>query len=133
MPNYNHRLIKSKRSYSINEISSRLGINRKTCQRWLKNEGLKVIEKDANYLLIMGADLITFLKNKKAKRKTFLNPDEFFCIKCRKAVRARGGSETTVKTGKRIGKSNLEQFKRTGICGICGSKLNRFLRVYQQD
>jgi len=49
------------------------------------------------------------------------------------AVKARVGSERTVKTGKRIGKDNLEQLNKTGICEICETKLNKFLRVYQQD
>ena len=133
MPNYNSRLIKSRKSYSIKEICSLFGINRKTCHRWLKNEGLRAIEKNVNPLLVMGADLINFLKEKKAKKKVTLKKNEFFCMKCRKSVKAKIGSEATIKTGKRIGKANLEQFKRIGVCGICETKLNRFLKVYQQD
>jgi len=133
MPNYNHRLIKSKRSYSISEISSLFGINRKTCNRWLKDEGLKVIERNVSPLLVMGADLINFIKKKKVKNKVALKEDEFFCMKCRKAVKAKLGSERIIKTGQRIGKNNLEQFKKIGICEFCGTKLNRFLKVYQQD
>ena len=133
MPNYNPRLIKSRRSYSIREICSLFGINRKTCHRWLKNEGLRVIEKNVNPLLVMGVDLINFIKKKRTKNKVALRTDEFFCMKCRKPVKTKIGSERTVKTGKKIGKANLEQFKKTGVCEICNTKLNRFLGVCQQD
>ena len=133
MPNYNHRLIKSKRSYSINEISSLFGVNRRTCNRWLKNEGLKVIEKKVSPLLIMGFDLIIFIKKKKTKNKVALRVNESFCVKCHKATKAKMGSEKIVKTGKKIGKADLEQFKKIGVCRICGTKLNRFLKVYQRD
>jgi len=133
MPNYNSRLIKSRRSYNITEMASLLGVDRKTCQRWIKQDGLKVIEKGENPLLIMGADLISFLKERKKQRRCELKEDEFFCIKCRRAVKARMGSEEVVKTGKKIGKNDLEQFKKTGFCEICNTKLNRFLRGVKQD
>ncbi len=133
MPNYNHRLIKARRSYSIGEICSLFGINKKTCRRWLKNDGLRVIEENVRPLLVMGADLIDFLKRKRLKNKVILREDEFFCIKCRKAVKAKKGSKMIIKTGKRIGKANLEQFKKTGVCEVCGTILNRFLKVYQRD
>lgn len=131
MPNYNPRLIKAKKSYSISDIASLFGINRKTCHRWLKDEDLKVIERNVNPLLVMGSDLINFIKKKKAKRKVALMEDEFFCMKCRKAVKAKRGSEKIIKTGKRIGKANLEQLKKIGACEVCETKVNRFLKVYQ--
>lgn len=133
MSKYNLRLIKSKRSYSINEMVSLLKVNRKTCHRWIKNENLKVIEKNVNPLLVMGIDLINFLKQKRAKSKTALKENEFFCMKCHKSVKAKMGSEKVIKTGKRIGKINLEQRRKTGICGTCGTEINKFLKVYQQD
>lgn len=133
MPNYNSRLIKSRRSYSRSEIASLFGIDRKTCHLWIKKGGLRVIEKGVNPLLIMGADLINFLKEKKKKRRAVLKEDEFFCMKCHRPVKAKIGSEKVIKTGKRIGKDNWEQFKKIGICDVCETKVNRFLRVGKQD
>jgi len=80
MPNYNPRLIKSRRSYSIGEISSLFGINRRTCYRWQKYEGLRVIEKNVNPVLVMGEDLISFIKRRRAKNKITLGEDEFLCM-----------------------------------------------------
>ena len=133
MPNYNIHLIKSRRSYSIGEIASLWGIDRKTCHRWLKNEGLLVIEKNVRPLLVMGADLANFIKERGAKRKAVLKEDEFFCMKCHRPVKAKIGSEKVIKTGKKIGKNNLEQIKKIGICEVCGTKLNRFLKCRKQD
>ena len=133
MPNYSLNRITARRSYSINEIASLLGVNRKTCGRWVKEKGLKVIEENTNPLLIMGADLIDFIKKKRGKRKIPIKENEFFCVKCHKAVRAKIGSERTIKTGKKIGKDNQEQFKKIGICENCDTQLNKFLGVCQRD
>jgi len=133
MQNYNFNRIKSKTSYSMTEISSLLGIDRKTCRRWIQNEGLEVIEKNVSPLLIMGSDLIEFVKNKRLKRKKPLEKDEYFCFKCHKVVKAQIGSEQLVKTGKRIGKDNHEQIRKIGSCEICGTKINKYVGVSQQD
>ncbi len=127
---YNIRKIRIRTSYSIVETASLLGITRKTCERWIKNKGLKVIEKNVSPLLIMGSDLKNFLKNEITRKKIILKEKELFCLKCRKAVIAKMGSEKIIKTGKRIGKMNKEQFKKTGVCPFCRTKLNKFLGVY---
>ncbi len=127
MPNYNLNLITGRRSYCVNEIASLLDIDRKTCGRWIKYEGLKVVEENTSPLLIMGEDLIAFIKKKREKRKIPIKKNEFFCLKCHKAVRAKIGSEQTIKTGKRIGKENREQLKKIGVCENCETRLNKFL------
>lgn len=127
MADYNLNKITSKRSYNITEMAELLNINRKTCQRWIKDDGLRVIDAFESPILVMGADLIDFIKKKRQKRKILLKDDEFFCAKCHKAAIAKAGSEQIVKTGKRIGKDNHEQLKKTGLCECCGTKLNKFL------
>lgn len=133
MANYNLRLIKSRRSYNITEMASLLNIDRKTCQRWLKQDSLKIIEKGVNPLLVMGTDLISFLKKRKEQRKCKLKEYEFFCVKCHRAVKARAGSKKIIKTGKKIGRDGLEQFIKTGFCEICNTGINKFLRGQKQD
>jgi hypothetical protein len=92
-----------------------------------------MMEKDAIPLLVMGLDLKEFIKKKNMKNKTPLEKDQFYCLKCHGSVKAKIGSEETVKTGKRIGKGNAEQLNRKGICEICGTPLNRYVGVYQRD
>ena len=133
MPNHNTRLIKSKRSYSMTQIASLLNIDRKTCHRWLKKDGLRPIEQNVNPILVMGTDLIDFLKNKRTKRRVILSRGQFYCFKCHKSVGAKAGSEKTIKTGKKIGKSNSDQYKKIGNCKVCNTRVNRFIGVSQQD
>ena len=133
MPRYNLNLISERRSYTISEISSLLGVNRRTCGRWIRKEGLKVIKENTSPLLILGADLIVLIKKKRNKIDSPLKENEFYCLKCRIAVRAKTGSEQTIKTGKRLGKDNHEQLKKTGICENCGKPLNKFLGVERRD
>jgi len=133
MARYNTRLITSRRSYSMSEIGSLLHIDRKTCHLWIANKGLKVIEKNVIPLLVMGQALIDFLKKMARKRKVILKNDEFFCMKCQKAVKAKRETEMIIETGKLIGKNNEKQRKKIGICDLCSTPLNRFLSVKQKD
>lgn len=132
MSNYNISKIKSRKSYNITEMASLLEIDRKTCSRWIKYEGLKVIEENVSSL-IMGSDLIDFIIKMRAKNKIPLKENEFYCLKCHKAVIPKIGSERIVKTGKRIGKENLEQFKKIGNCEVCETEINKYLGVSRKD
>ncbi len=130
---YNTRLIKQRRSYSPSQIAKLFSIDRKTCFRWIKDKELKVLGLNTNQTLISGVDLKEFLDKEKAERKTKLEENEFFCMKCHKAVRAKTGSENIVKTGKTIGKDSKDQLKKIGLCELCGTKLNKLLSVYRKD
>ncbi len=130
---YNLRLIKSRKSYSFKEMKKLFGIDRKTCSRWIKNEGLRVVEKGVSPLLVMGSELMNFIREKRSAKKIKLKGDEFFCFKCHKAVKAEAVTYEVIKTGKTIGKRGLEQIVATGVCEVCGITLNRFLKVGQKD
>ena len=129
---YNTHLIKIKASYSLSEIAILFSIDRKTCFRWI-DEGLKVVEKNTKPLLVMGIDLKAFIKEKQQGRKIKLSDEEYFCMRCHLAVKAKKGSELFIKTGKTIGREKREQVNKIGICQHCGTKLNRFVGVYQKD
>ncbi len=126
MPNYNTHLIKARDSYRIRDMADLFKINRKTCGRWIKDEGLKTIEGNISSPLVKGADLIDFLNNKQESRKTKLKEDEFYCLKCREARKVKIGSETIIKTGKTIGKDNRELLIKSGLCEICGTTIKRY-------
>jgi hypothetical protein len=126
MPNYNTRLIKARDSYRIKDVVALFDISRKTCGRWIKDEGLKTIEGNINCPLVMGVDLIDFLKRKQASRKIKLKDNEFYCLKCKVATTAREDSENVINTGKTIGKANKKLLLKTGICEKCGTTLKRY-------
>lgn len=126
MANYNPRLIKGQRSYTVEEIANVYGVDHKTCRRWLK-EGLEPIRRNTKPLLIWGNDVRLFLVQKRNNKKVSLKGDEFFCMKCKKAVKAQATTVETKPTGKKIGREDREQLYSTGKCNVCGTKVTRFL------
>ncbi|MFH1319801.1 MAG: hypothetical protein ABII90_04000 [Bacteroidota bacterium] len=130
---YNIHLIKSRRSYSIKDMTTLFNIDRKTCSRWIEYKGLKVMEMIVNPPLVMGSDLKEFIQKQRATRRIRLAEGEYYCLKCHKSVKAKVGSEKTIKTDKKIGKNNSDQYKKIGNCEVCGTRVNRFLGVCQQD
>ncbi|MDB5260277.1 MAG: helix-turn-helix protein [Candidatus Nomurabacteria bacterium] len=130
---YNLHSIKTRRSYSLKEVSVLLQVDRKTCSRWIKDKGLKVIAPDTTPILIMGADLKTFLLEMRCKNRVVLGEDELYCLKCHCGRKAKKGSEQVIKTGKKIGKEKQEQFKKIGNCDTCGTPMHKFLGLQQKD
>ena len=130
--NYNIHLIKSRKSYSIKEMGVLFKRDRKTYSRWIK-DGLKVMEPDITPILVLGSDLKKFIQDKRMARKVQLLGNEYFCLKCHKAVKAKIGSENVIKTGKKIGKNKYDQLVKIGFCEVCGTRINRFTKLYQKD
>ena len=76
----------------------------------------------------MGEELRRFLAEMRKRRGSPpLKENEYFCLKCRRATKAKSGTELVVPTGKRIGKDAREQFVRQGKCEQCGTEVNRFV------
>lgn len=122
--NYSLKLIRSRHSYTFEEISELLNVHSKTIQIW-KKEGLNVIDSTKPYL-VMGYDLKTFLQEKFVKRRLKLQQNEFFCTKCRKAMISNHNEVNLYLTGKTIGKNAFKEVVIKGACDICSTKLNRF-------
>lgn len=123
---YNLRLITSRHSYTPDEIARLFTLHKKTVFRWIA-DGLHPLEKNTRPILIMGYELRRFLSKKKQVRKVKLKDDEYYCVKCRRASLAESGTESTVPTGKRIGKNAREQLSQQGKCVRCGTNMHRFL------
>ncbi len=74
------RAVKGGLSYTVGEVARNQGVAKGTVLRWLKS-GLPCI-KDQKPFLILGGDLVSFLKAKKTpKQKMAL--DEFHCFTCK--------------------------------------------------
>jgi hypothetical protein len=120
---YKLNLIKTRESYNTKTITKLLGVHARTIHDWCQ-EGLKVLNRKP--LLIMGFDLKEFLNNKAADRKHKLLPNEFYCIKCRKAVKGISNKAYIQFTGKTLGRQGLRELIVKGFCEICGTKQNKF-------
>lgn len=123
---YNLSKIRAKMAYNLKEVCNLLGVNRKTVLRWLK-EGLVLLDDVQKPKLIMGSDLKAFIRAKRKAKQVKLQLDEFYCLTCRKAVKAKRGTQKTEKTGKKIGKIERDQEMICGKCKECNGNIARFL------
>jgi excisionase family DNA binding protein len=62
------RRIKGKLSYTIDEVARALGTHRNTVRHWIRKAGLPAMT-DARPHLILGSDLVAFLRTRRASRK----------------------------------------------------------------
>ena len=123
---YNLSKIRDKTAYTPQEVSQLLRVNRKTIFRWFK-EGLQMLDYTKTPKLVMGNDLKSFIKAKREINQVKLSWNEFYCLRCRKAVLAKRGSEQIEKTGKNIGSNNREQEITSAKCKECSGSIARLL------
>lgn len=76
------RRIRTHLSYTYEEAARALSVHRATVRHWVKHCGLKVLAVRRPHL-ILGADLIAFLKVRRAAQKKTCGPGEMYCLKCR--------------------------------------------------
>ena len=119
-----HRLVKTHRNYTVDDIASLLGIHRNTVRRWL-SDGLPVID-NKRPTLVLGADLAEFLKERRTKNKRPCKPGEIYCVRCRLPQKPAGAmAEFQQQTGQ-LG--NL-----VGICPVCEAMIYRRANVAKLD
>lgn len=118
----NHRLVKTHRSYSVEEAADLLGVHKNTVRAWLK-AGLRTCDGKGPTLII-GPHLREFLKARRVKAKQPLNLWEMYCLKCRDPKRPWGNEADyepmTAKTG------NLK-----ALCPDCERGMNRRVNLAQ--
>jgi hypothetical protein len=120
---HNPNLVRLRRSYTFAEIAEVYAVHRRTVHAWRK-QGLNVIDDKSKPFLIIGADVRSFLKERRRRRKHPLKPGEFFCPRCgipRKSLQNRISVEIT---NKRLGR--YRQAIIRGICEVCRCRLFRF-------
>lgn len=120
--NYNIRRIRVNYSYSLKEIADLYGINIRTVRAWVK-DGLEIIPDCFPYL-VYGEDLQNYLKKKQDSKRVKLAPNEFYCVKCKKAVVPKDNTVKLHYKGTTIGKG-IKDFLIIGICPDCLSQINR--------
>lgn len=124
-------MIKRHLNYTIKDIRVLFGVCDKTVQRWITEEGLAPVEGSRNPYLITGEALSSFLAERKKKAKTLLQPDEFYCVKCRAARKGKAESIQMKRTETRMGKDRFMGVKKAE-CEVCGRRINRFF-TYPKD
>lgn len=112
----NPGLAKIHRNYTVEEVASLYGVHRNTVREWLKR-GLPTSD-DRRPMLILGADLVAFLKARRAKNKRACQPGEIYCVRCRVPRAPAGGMADYLPVTETLG--NL-----IGICSTCETIIYR--------
>ena len=112
----NHRRVKIHRNYTAQDIAYLFGIHKNTVRSWVK-EGLPTCD-GKRPALIVGHDLVAFLKARRAKKKLPCQPGEIYCVRCRSPKAPAGNMADCLPVTQVIG--NLE-----AICPDCGSMMYR--------
>jgi hypothetical protein len=121
---YKYQLIKSNYTYTITELAELLNAHPRTIQAFIRLEGLKVIDKNANKFLIKGRDAKEFLEKRIKTQRTKLEFYQFNCMKCRKSVESVPKEIKFIQINKKLGENAMKVDIR-GVCVHCGCKLYR--------
>lgn len=114
----NPNRIKIHRCYTVIDVSETLGVHPKTVRNWIR-VGLPVVD-EKRPLLIDGADLKIYLKQ---KRKTYMHQceaHEMYCFKCKKPEKP--SIESLEFIAKPAGMAQM-----TGCCEECGCQANKYV------
>lgn len=120
MTRINRQKICGSMSYTIKEMSDCLNVSQKTCLRWIE-KGLPTVPGHKKPILMLGSEIKNFLRSKDSKKKVKLKRNEFYCLTCKAARKAKRGS---------IKKSRGQ---KTAICSVCSGKMSRTNQLSQKD
>ncbi len=118
---YNYKLIESNRSYSTEKIKKLIGIHEQTIREWVNRNNLECVSRKP--ILIYGAVLKEFIKNRNESHKKTLNFNEFKCLKC-KAISIPQDNQISIYHNKN------GSIRATGICQNCH---NEFSKLFKKD
>jgi excisionase family DNA binding protein len=76
------RKVKLHRPYEVEEAAIALGVHKRTIQRWIKFDGLRVAS-DKRPKLIRGEDIRHFLEGRRSKARSKSPPGHAYCFRCR--------------------------------------------------
>jgi excisionase family DNA binding protein len=111
------RAIKRHRSYTYDEAARTLRVHKNTIAHWAKSGGLQALTEGKPHI-ILGCDLIDFLKVRKAQSRTKLKPGEFYCLGCK--VARRPAERLVQALPGSVGPVNLR-----AICPTCERLMHR--------
>jgi len=112
----NPRLVKIHRSYSVEEAARLLCKHKNTVRKWIK-DGLPTID-DKRPMLILGCDLVEYIKMRRKKNKQSCKPGQLYCVRCRLPKFPAGNMADYEPVAEKFG--NL-----IAICPDCDSIINQ--------
>ncbi|WP_155982320.1 AAA family ATPase [Xanthobacter sp. 126] len=116
MSRINPRRIHMHLPYTVEQVADALKVHKNTVRLWIK-QGLPVADTHRPVILA-GADVRTFLLERRAARKHPTGPGRFYCFRCRESVRPAGDMADLVPRNDRLGALQ-------GLCPRCGALMHR--------
>jgi len=120
----NPRLAKIHRNYSVEDVSRLFRVHKNTVRNWL-GHGLSAID-DRRPILILGAELVRFLTERRIKAKQKCGPGRIYCLPCRTPKIPAGNIADCIPTSERAG-------SLCGICPDCNRLIYRRVNLQQLD
>ena len=120
----NPRLAKIHRNYTVEEVAGVFGVHRNTVRQWVKS-GLPTSDK-LRPILILGADLVVFLRARRVKNKRTCQPGEMYCVRCR-APRAPAGDMADYEP------LTATQGNLIGMCPACEAMMYRRVSLARME
>ncbi len=121
---YNVRLIRRDLSYTVEEVTACLGVHTNTVREWIRG-GLPTIDSKRP-LLIHGASLIAFLRDRQTTHQVSLALHEFYCVKCRCARTSLDGT-VNIRPRDRL------TLNLSAICGTCETSIHKIGSIKKLD
>src|SRR5258706_11795835 len=103
----NPRLVKTHRTYSVEEIARLFDVHKNTVRIWLK-DGLSAIDEHRP-TLVLGEELARFLQERRKNAKQSCGPGRIYCVACRAPKSPAGGMADCIVMNTTGG----------NLCGIC--------------
>ena len=113
------RLLSAHLSYSSSELSTRLGMHKKTIRQW-QREGLAALD-NKRPPIFQGAIMRLFLTKRNERHKTHCPVGTLYCLKCRAPQQPAMGMADYVPRS--ICSGTLK-----AICAVCATVMNRHVR-----
>ncbi|MES1311481.1 helix-turn-helix domain-containing protein [Vibrio cholerae] len=114
----NPNRIKIHRNYTVIEVSEVLGVHPKTARNWIR-AGLTVADTKRP-LLINGADLKVYLKQKRKAIMFDCEEHEMCCFRCKKPMKP--SIESVLFIAQPAGMAHM-----AGECEECGCRVNKYV------
>lgn len=114
------RRIKRHRAYTVNETALATKSHRNTVRSWIR-AGLAVVG-GGRPTLLLGGDIVAFLKDRSDRRRRKCGPGEMYCLKCRDAVVPDGGIADLERRTEKVG-------RLVGLCPRCGRLIFRLVSL----
>ena len=124
MPKLNTRRVKSNATYSTQEVADLLEVHPRTVQGWY-SEGLPRID-DRRPFLVLGANLIEFMRLRKSRNRKKCADNELYCCRCRVPRLSRNGFVTYQVL-------NSKTMIVRCLCSVCGSRMSQLRSIGSLD